>query len=318
MVLFPETARRFWKTLVIGGLGYTAILIAVGARYGLFLEPRLGDWVTAYGGYLPAPPQAVVLLPSVRILLTAITLLSMLCATALLWRVWESIVHGGIAELLKASPNQASPSISWRQLLVLVGPFTVAYFVPFILLLPAVMFDRYLLPLTFVFGLCLVRAFQDFVKPSLPAITTALVVIVAIYSIGVTHDMFASYRALEDAADEIRAAGLPPGMLDGSWEYNSWVEMTHYGHINEETANLPNGFIHVGDYQGWSCDGDGKLTMRLTHIPHFSPRYGISFDPNRCGGPAGFAPVHYFRWLWFESKSLYIVKYQPRKALGTE
>lgn len=326
LVLFPNNARRFWKEVVIGGLGYVAILITARARYGRFLEPRLEGWVSDTGGYhlvsFPGTPPTIVLSAPARILLTVITLLSTFCVIALVWRVRKRIVDGNIAEMQKAGLNQISLSVSSRQLLMLVVPFTVAYFV---LLAPSAsggLFDRYLLTLTFVVGLWLVRTFQDFVNPSLPGMTPALVVIIATYSIGVTHDMFAIQRARKQAAVEIWAAGLPRSVLDGGFEYDHWVEITQYGHINRDNfTNPPNTFILVGDYGGWSCDGDGKTlalpTGMLTEIPHFSPQYGLSFDPNRCAGPAGFPPVRYVRWVWFGTGNLYIVKYQPRKASGS-
>ena len=38
-------------------------------------------------------------------------------------------------------------------------------------------------------------------------------------------------------------------------------------------------------------------------------KYGVSFDPNACYGPAPFAPATYSRWLASKPGTLYVVKY---------
>ncbi len=43
--------------------------------------------------------------------------------------------------------------------------------------------------------------------------------------------------------------------------------------------------------------------------PHILPRYGVSFDPNACYGPAPFTPVHYTRWPYLAPGTLYVVNY---------
>jgi hypothetical protein len=45
--------------------------------------------------------------------------------------------------------------------------------------------------------------------------------------------------------------------------------------------------------------------------PLVRPRYGISFDPTACYGPAPFSPVHYSRWLAASPGTLYVVKDTP-------
>jgi len=47
------------------------------------------------------------------------------------------------------------------------------------------------------------------------------------------------------------------------------------------------------------------------YTPHVRPLYTISFDPNTCGGPTSFAPVHYSRWLASSPGALYAVRFAP-------
>ena len=124
----------------------------------------------------------------------------------------------------------------------IVGPFTAAYFALLVPRSSIQLLDRYLLAFMFVAGLVLVRAFQDFVQPSLPAVTKVLVGLIAIYSIGATHDMFAFYRARADVANEIVAAGVQPNTFDGGFEYNAWIELLQGGgYLNDaKILNPPN------------------------------------------------------------------------------
>jgi hypothetical protein len=322
LVVMLNGGRRFWRTVAFCGLVYGAISIAfvVGSGRSAALEPILGDWVTPRGGYgveLIGTPMPLVLNTPVRALLTAVSVLSTLCAVAFLWTIRKRVVGTEAGEWHAAVPLIAKSSVSWKQLVVLTGPFAAAYFVLLIPRSSVYLMDRYLLTFTFLCGLFLVRAFQDFVRRSLPAVTKAFLVIIAIYSIGSTHDMFAFYRAHAVATGEIRAAGVQPNMFDGGFEYNRWTEILQGGHINDKKIISPaNSYIEMGPYRGWSCDGLAETSPYYIEIPHFSPRYGLSFEPNRCAGESTFAPVHYFRWLGLHTTWLYIVKYQPSKLGG--
>jgi hypothetical protein len=161
----------------------------------------------------------------------------------------------------------------------------------------------------------LIRAFQNFVHPYLPAVTKVLVGLVAIYSIGATHDMFAFYRARVAVANEVRAAGVQPNTFDGGFEYNGWIEVLQGGNLSDEKiVNPPNSYIPMDPYRGLSCDGKVKMDEHNNELPHFFPRYGLSFYPNVCAGQTPVAPVNYFRWLGLRPAFLYVVNFQPRKG----
>jgi len=278
----------------------------------------LGDWVSPaarYGITVLGKLGPTVLDQTTRILLTAMSTLAMLCAIAFLWGVRRRIIRDEF-DVHQAEVSVATEgSVSWNRLLLLVGPFAAAYFALLIPRSSVQLIDRYLLPLMFLSGLGLIRAFQNFVQPYLPAVTKVLVGLVAIYSIGATHDMFAFYRARVAVANEVRAAGVQPNTFDGGFEYNGWVELLQGGYLNDEKIlNPPNSYIPIGPYQGLSCNGDGKIGHYDNEFLHFSPRYGLSFYPNLCAGQTSLAPVNYFRWLGLRTASLYVVNYQPMRA----
>jgi hypothetical protein len=311
--------RQFWNVLGICGLGCAVVFVVLKVAVGrLPLEPTLGDWVTPmarYGINILESPGPIVLGNTIRILLTAVSGLAMLCVIAFLWGIRKKGVRDEIEARQGKVSSLTASSVSWNEILFLVGPFAAAYFLLLIPRSTIQLLDRYLLTFLVFVGLCLIRVFQNFVQPQLPPVTKVLVGVVAIYSIGATHDMFAFYRARIAMANEVLAAGIQPNAFDGGFEYNAWQELLQGGYVHDKKmVNPPYSDAPMEPYRGWSCVGDGKLFDYDYRLPHFSPRYGLSFDPDACAGQtSSLAPVNYFRWLGLRSGTLYVVNYQSTK-----
>jgi hypothetical protein len=265
------------------------------------LEPgpgMVGEWVNAVGTFANPILQGtlpVFLGRGLQVLLTIVSL---------------GGLYGLITSLLRsrraATPIIASAALSWTQLAVLLAPFSIVYA---LLLIPraatAGLRDRYLLPLLVVTLLCLLRYYQDRIQQRLPLASVLMVGIMAIYSIGITHDMFAFYRARVVMAAEVRTAGVPDTAVDNGWEYNAWVELQHADYINDSRIAFPaHAYVPTPPLPAGTC----KMNWH-DQAPHIQPRYGISFEPNECYGPAPFAPVHYSRWLASMPGTLYVVYY---------
>jgi hypothetical protein len=319
ILLRRRNSRQFWMAFAVCGLGYAlaAVVFAIKIEPNSVIQPMLGDWVSPlarYGVPVLGKLGPIVLGQTTRILLTVVSTVATLCAIALLWEIRKIVVREEVDQQAELS-SLTTRSVSWHQVLLLVGPFAAAYFALLIPRSSNQLYDRYLLPLVFLSGLGLIRAFQNFVQPCLPAATKVLVGLIAIYSIGATHDMFAFYRARVTVANEVRAAGVQPSTFDGGFEYNGWIEVLQGGYLNDEKiVNPPNSYIAMDPYRGLSCDGKAKMNEQNNQLPHFFPQYGLSFYPNACAGQTPLAPVNYFRWLGLRSASLYVVNYQPMKG----
>jgi hypothetical protein len=299
-----KTRPRVMVSLLVGYL-----LVAVHPRHTqmFLLEPTAGDWVGVYGIYEGVHLQVnppIYLHTGVRALLTIASFGGLL---------------GLIASLLRprgTPPPAGDPStgISWKQLGVLLAPFTIAYT---LLLLPRAaanfIFDRYLLGLLAVALLCLVRYYQDRIQPRLPLAGAVLVGVMAIYGIAVTHNTFALYRARVALAAELRAAGVPDTSVDNGWEYNLAVEIQQADHDNASTmvvpahAHVPPPSLAAGTCPVWFYD----------FTPHIQPLYGVSFDASACYGPAPFAPVSYSRWP-LKPGTIYVVRSTPPPRPGAD
>jgi hypothetical protein len=320
ILLFRRNSRQFWAAFAVCGLGYglVAVVLAIKFEPDAIMEPMLGDWVSPaarYGIAVLGKLEPVVLDQTTRILLTAVSTLATFCAIAFLWGIRKRVIRDEIEAEQAEAPGPMARLISWNQVLLLIGPFAAVYFALLIPRSSVQLLDRYLLPLMFLSGLGLIRAFQNFVHPYLPAVTKVLVGLVAIYSVGATHDMFAFYRARVAVANEVRAAGVQPNTFDGGFEYNGWIEVLQGGNLSDEKiVNPPNSYIPMDPYRGLSCDGKVKMDEHNNELPHFFPRYGLSFYPNVCAGQTPVAPVNYFRWLGLRPAFLYVVNFQPRKG----
>jgi hypothetical protein len=264
------------------------------------LMPAHGDWVTIYGTYQGVVLQGMpplFLNTTVQILLTIASI-------------------GGLFGLIAAAfhrphpiaASTPSPGISWKQLGVLLAPFTLAYM---LLLIPRAaksdLFDRYLLALLVVALLCLVRYYQEQIQPQLPFAAILVIAGMAAYSIVTTHNMFSFYRARVALAAELHSNGIPDTSVNYGWEYNLDVELQHAPSINFPTIVIPaHAYVPTPPPPSGAC----KMFF-YDYTPHIHPLYAVSFHPNACYGLAPFAPVHYSRWPYRTAGTLYVVRSTP-------
>ena len=197
--------------------------------------------------------------------------------------------------------SQSQSGISWKQLCVLLLPFTVAYTL-IILPRPATfgLYERYALPLLLVALILLVRWHQEQVQPQLAALRFLLILIMAIFSVAIIHNTFSFYRARLALAAELSHEGVPSTAVDGGWEYNFGVELQHADHINVPEISA---YIPVPPPPASNCP-----MHWYDYTPHIQPMYAVSFDPDTCYGAAPFAPVHYSLWLATRPGTLYVVR----------
>jgi 4-amino-4-deoxy-L-arabinose transferase-like glycosyltransferase len=306
-VLFiPQIRKCGPKAIaVFAGLYFAYFAAALQPHYshGVFLlEPAVGDWVSIHGAYdaihLTGTSPIFLNVPA-QILLT----LASLCG-----------LTGLIVSLLRSRKTQsfvdsAGTTVSWTQLAILFGPFTLAYILLFLSVYSTtqILFDRYVLGLLIVALICLVRYYQESIRPRLPLIAVFLVAVTAVCSITVTHNLFSLYRARAALAAELRANGIPDTSVDNGWEYNFDVELQNANHINNNLIAIPaNAYLPAPQPPSDRCE-----MFWSDKTPHIHPLYGVSFNPDACYGQAFFAPVHYSRWPYRTPGTLYVVRYTP-------
>ncbi len=204
--------------------------------------------------------------------------------------------------------EQPSTGVTWNQLRILLGPFTLVYI---LLLVPRAatveIFERYTLALLVVALVCLVRFYQERIHPRLPIVMALVIALMAALGIAVTHNTFALYRARIALAAELNADGVPSTSVNNGWEYNFGIELQHAGYINDSRIVRPaNAYVAVPPPPPGPC-----TMFFFEKTPDIHPLYSVSFEPDTCYGPAPFAPVHYSRWPYRTPGTLYVVRSTP-------
>lgn len=286
---------------VLLALLVTYVVIALPSRNDytdrLYLEPTagyIGAIVNFYGVAATVPGTPVVVHTATSVVLTII------CLGGLLGVVTVAIQAFGA----RSSPRTAPHDLSWKQLAILLLPFSVAYlmFLAAAAGTTAVIFDRYAIGLLGPTVIVLVRLWQQQVQPNLPPATILLIIIMGAYGVIVTHNTFALDRARVDLADELHAHGVSFTAIDGGWDYNFDTELDNSNHINDPRIKFPAPVIPPPAPPGICPVFFGERT------PHVQGLYRISFLSDSCYGRAPFAPVQYRPWPFRTPLNLYAVR----------
>jgi len=261
---------------------FTALFIPVG-NY-ILLQDGFADIALFGNGH------AAWLVRGIRLAVFAAIVLALACLFTFL-----------IANRRRPGASSETPQpISLPSLLILLAPFALAY-LGLLLLRGAFLglYDRHLILLVFIAAIFLLRLFQDRVQPNLPRASLVLVGLFALYAVAGTHDVFSAYRARIAAIAELHAAGVPDSAIDAGMEHDLMVHIERFGYVNspEIPAPVPVQFAALPE----PCQ-----PRSAGLAPEMVPGYKLSFDPEACGGPSGFAPVTYRGWLGMYSSTLYI------------
>jgi hypothetical protein len=208
------------------------------------------------------------------------------------------------ADKNKASDQHGYLHISNGYLVTLLAPFVVVYL--FLIVTRASVWDRYYLPLQFIFTLGLIRIYRQTISERLPSLSLILGVVFAAYAVVTTHDLFALSRARLDAANEILAAGVSRTAIEAGFEYDGWTQLEQTGYVNEIRILLP-----ADAYRQWvppnapvSCIGWFR-----SYTPSIHPEFHLSHVPdNNCYGPSQFPPLAYETWLPPRRRTIYILQ----------
>jgi Dolichyl-phosphate-mannose-protein mannosyltransferase len=302
LAFVPTLSKRNLRAgfLILGGALCLTTALFISQRhthnFTPLLAPHPGNYVTEHG--LVDTTSIKGMRPTVlnfgfRIALTISVYVG-------LYSFWAFLYTGRPIACIADTP----PRIAGKSLLVLLVPFTVAYFP---LLLPPGLtvgfFDRYLLPLLFMALVLVLRLFEDRVHPNLPLASFILTLLFAAYAVAGTHDAFSMFRAEAAAFAELRAAGIPAISIDGGFEQNGMTQIESVGYMNNGLIRVPpTVYLAPSSHLPEGCEPQLALVT-----PTVIPRYSLSFDPSACGGLSRFAPVTYRNWLWPNSANIYIV-----------
>ncbi len=193
--------------------------------------------------------------------------------------------------------------ISNAYLVTLFWPFSLVYL--FLSVTRNSVYDRYFLPLQFIFTLILVRVYRQTIGERLPRLCSVVGVIYAAYAVATMHDLFAFDRARVDAANEIIAKGLPRTAIEGGFEYDGWTQLEQTGYVNDPRIIVP-----AGAYEPWVPPDDPPLCIGYMRrfTPSLQPSLHLSHVLGNCYKLSRFAPFAYETWLPPRRRTIYILE----------
>lgn len=301
-----RSSRRSLAIFYAGAFALIALILST-LKKGLltdFLAPfsiARGSVFSKYGWYMVWPIQGEmpqVIPNSVRLLIAVATILGVLACIA-------SFMYVRSNRTTADTPIAVSSlrEISWMELLTLALPFSLAYCV---FLWPGavinLLLDRYLIPLVMIGLILLLRYYQEHIQLKLPVWSFIIMLAIATYSVTAMHDVFAMYRSVLTAVDEVRATGLPRDEIDGGWEYDSWTQIEEGGYTHTPQTREKVGFAHMSPVADEPC-----RIFNGVFFPQLHSIYSLSFSANDCGGATNFAPVTLKRWLPPNTLNIYVV-----------
>lgn len=203
----------------------------------------------------------------------------------------------------------SSSGLSWKTLLYLFGPFTVAYVL--LLVVPSAWGntkDRYLMSLVVPALICLLRLYQERVSPRLPTLSYATLAAFSVFTILGTHDWFAMHNARVAAIDTLLEANIPSSQFQAGFEYDGLTQIDNAGTVVDPRVKLPAG-IELQYAPPGLPSNCAALFDPLT--PSVHPIYFLAFQKAPCVTDSEFDAVSYRTWLPPFQRQILILKLQP-------
>jgi hypothetical protein len=309
LVLFPvltvwlpssaRLGRKAWLRITgVAGLWIVFWIVA-------YRHTRLDTWLMPWLEYLLVEQSSLAPhmfgTPVAAILWIRIAISLLVIVTGLI------VMELAVALCRESKPTGGHGSaLPWNETLWLLVPFSLAYF---LLLLPRGAFDqiqdRYLVGLTPVAIVFLVRLYQDRVSSKLPPISFAVLAFFAIYSVAGTHDMFVEARAQVRIIQMLESSGIPRKSIQAGFPADGWLQIQDGGHMNESRIRVP-ADAYNPNISTLIPDGCRNGFTKFT--PIIVPKYFVIFpwmkNPSEsespkawCFVPAEFPSIDYTTWL---------------------
>ena len=170
-------------------------------------------------------------------------------------------------------------SADWKEILSLLGPYSLAYF---LLLLPrgaaGWIWDRYLLGLIPLVIIVVLKLHQQYVDDRITPTAVVLLACLALFGIGRADKHYAEKRALVKAIAMLRADNVPRSAISAGFEYNCETEAELSGHLNEPKVQVP-----AGAYRPYTPPPRLPPSVRgwfNSYTPSVKPQFFVLSDPD--------------------------------------
>lgn len=197
----------------------------------------------------------------------------------------------------------------WHHIFWLLGPFSLGYF---LLLLPrgatGWIWDRYLLGLTPVAIVCIMKVYQDRIGLGVPKIAMIFLALLGCFGVAKADRRYSENRAILKAANILRSDNIPRTQITGGFEYDSETQLDVSGYVNEPKLKVPAGAYHP--YM--PPPGLPRDLADLSYTPAIVPKYFILDARNADLAQTKYPPVEYTTLLPPFRRKLYILQLRAR------
>jgi hypothetical protein len=213
----------------------------------------------------------------------------------------------------KKSPRMQEPASrsSYWDVLWLLGPYTLGYLA---LLIPrgatGTLLDRYVLGLTPLPIVFLLKIYQDRVGTAMPKIAFAVLAILAFFGVGKADKRYAENRARLKAVNILLAHNVPRTAIYNGFEYDCETQLDTTGYINEPKIEVPAGAYHP--YTPTVPFPAAALDPTLT--PSVVPEYYLVTSPEPYLVPTSYPPIEYRTLLPPFDRRIYIEQLRSTAA----
>lgn len=300
LLKFPFRRRPRWTiALLAAPLLYASAVFLTTRDVRNWIAPFSNDAMTIRG--IDVPNTLIGVRPNimhapVRIPLAILTLCALVAPLYFIGRR-ESLRE--VDPPARVGPRRLSDS----ELFWLLAPYTAAYIL--LVVTRESVFDRYYIPILFVFLTALTRLHERRVARRFPAVTVIALALFAMFSVAGTHDLYATLRARLNVANQLRAAGVPREGMFAGVEYDGWTQLQLSGHVNNPMVKNPPGAWHDLTYL-LSPYSVCKPWWTIW-FPDLHPKYELSYEPLPCRTMSQFGPYEYKTWLAPRTREIYVL-----------
>jgi hypothetical protein len=185
----------------------------------------------------------------------------------------------------------------WRAAIWLAGPFVLAYL---LVLGPrastSFIQDRYLLVIIPPVIVLLLLMYERWIAPALPALSFAVLILLAYYGVADAHDRFADLRAGHTATQELLSNGVPRTAIVEGFGPDLWVQVEATGYVNSGNMVAADKYYKLLA-PSWPLPPDCVDYLPQTVEPVIQPKYFIASTLTGCLAPTSYPPVPYRAWL---------------------
>jgi hypothetical protein len=212
-----------------------------------------------------------------------------LAGVALLFIILRTVSSRHVDEERNVLVPHLQKTKSWHHIFWLLGPYCLGYL---LLLLQrgaaGWIWDRYLLGLTPVAIVGVMKVYQDRIDRGTPKVAIISLALLAGFGVAKADRRYSENRAILKAANILRGENIPRTKFSAGFEYDCETQLDATGYVNEPNLKVP-----ADAYHPYIPPAGLPMDLANSHTPSIVPEYFILDAPNANLARSKYPPVRY-------------------------